>query len=502
MYFAISDLPLNPEKLKRELYNAHAGCCVIFEGWVRDHNDGRSVDFLEYEAYEALCKNEAHAILQGAMDRYEITKVDCVHRVGTLNIGDVAIWIGAAAAHRQEAFRACQYVIDEIKLRLPVWKKEHYVEGDAEWVNCQEYYKHAHHYHSEREEKEYYSKQTTIPEFGTTGQQRLNKSTALVVGAGGLGCPVLLALAGAGVGTLKIIDGDHLERSNLHRQTLYSFQDVGKKKALLAEEAIKKYNPFIRVEAMVDRVTLENAQEIIKECDVVLDCTDNFKTKYLLHDLCRFLKIPLIQASIYQYEGEVEVFMQERDAPCLRCYAPEVPEEGCTGNCQEVGVFGFATSVVGSIQAQKAIEVLLKREAKPGKMLIDLRDHKIMTIRLNKNEDCSFCQGALTRVPIEETLETQSKWTLSLQESQPLQVQWIDIRESSERGDDLLAEALHLPLSNPDAYRALDETKNYLLICQQGARSSRLAEELHLEGRRAFFSLTGGLDHLNRSVDH
>ena len=497
VHFSISDQPLDPVQLKRELFNDHAGCCVIFEGWVRDHNEGRSVHFLEYEAYEALCKHEALAILGGAMDRYEITRVDCVHRVGKLDIGEVAIWIGAAAAHRQEAFRACQYVIDEIKLRLPVWKKEHYTDGDAEWVNCQEYYKHSHHDHRDKEEGEYYSKQTTIPEFGIAGQERLKRSSALVVGAGGLGCPALFALAGAGVGIIKIVDGDRLEASNLHRQTLYSHQDIGGRKAILAEEAIKRYNPFIRVEGVVDRVNFDNAQETISGFDVVLDCTDNFKSKYLLHDTCRYLNIPLVQASIYKYEGEVEVFMPDKEAPCLRCYAPLIPEEGCTGNCEEVGVFGFTTNVVGSIQAQKAIDVLLERAPRPGKTLIDLREHEITQLRLNKNKDCPFCREEITLIPEEDLTEYQNEWDLSLQKSRSLKIQWIDIREADERRGDLSAEILHLPLSNPRAYRTLDDAKNYLLICQRGARSSRLAEELHIEGRTGFFSLIGGVDRLN-----
>lgn len=494
MNFRISNAPLDPELLKKQLYNAHSGGYVSFEGWVRDHNEGKSVDFLEYEAFEALCNKEAEVILKEAVDRYEITQVDCVHRVGKLGIGEIAIWIGAAAAHRQEAFRACQYVIDEIKLRLPVWKKEHYTNGDAEWVNCQECYKHSHHYHCDKEEKEFYSWQTCLSDFGSKGQEQLCQSKALVVGAGGLGSPALMALAGAGVGTIKVVDGDRLEISNLARQNLYEFQDVGKQKAVLAEEALRKRNPFIRVESQTERVEYDNAQDILQGYNVVLDCTDNFKTKYLLHDVCQHLKIPLVQASLYKYEGEVEVFLPDKMRPCLRCHFPQIPEEGCTGNCHEVGVFGFTTNTVGSIQAQRAIEVLLNKESKPGKTFINLRDFNIFQIGSERNESCSFCSQKEYPLLENEFVDTSKEWDLSLLQAQELGLKWVDIREPSEREDDLLGDILQIPLSRSYAFDELDNRQRYLLICGKGVRSSLLAKELRSKRLGGFYSLEGGLE--------
>jgi len=136
MSFSISSTPLDPASLQFTLENAQAGACVTFEGWVRDHNDGRSVRALDYEAFGVLAEREGACILSEARAKFSILNVACVHRVGSLKIGDLAVWVGVAAAHRGPAFDACRYVIDEAKARLPIWKKEHYVTGASEWINC------------------------------------------------------------------------------------------------------------------------------------------------------------------------------------------------------------------------------------------------------------------------------------------------------------------------------------------------------------------------------
>ena len=134
--FKISAEPLDPAALKRELADAHAGACVTFEGWVRDHNDGRPVRALDYEAFGALAEREGERIVAEAREKFSVVALRCVHRVGALQIGDLAVWVGVAAAHRGAAFDACRYVIDEAKARVPIWKKEHYADGSSEWVNC------------------------------------------------------------------------------------------------------------------------------------------------------------------------------------------------------------------------------------------------------------------------------------------------------------------------------------------------------------------------------
>lgn len=134
--FKIASAPFDPAALKQALLDPHAGACVTFEGWVRDHNDGRAVRSLDYEAFTALAEREGNRILEEARARFDIVAAHCVHRVGSLQIGDLAVWTGVAAAHRGAAFDACRYIIDEAKARVPIWKKEHYLEGASEWINC------------------------------------------------------------------------------------------------------------------------------------------------------------------------------------------------------------------------------------------------------------------------------------------------------------------------------------------------------------------------------
>lgn len=136
--FSLSSEPILRDSLAASLANDRAGALATFEGWVRNHNEGRAVVLLEYEAFEPLSRKEAERILQEAMERFNIVKIACVHRIGALEVGDIAVWIGVTAEHREAAFKACQYIIDEIKVRLPIWKKEHYTDGSSEWVNCRE----------------------------------------------------------------------------------------------------------------------------------------------------------------------------------------------------------------------------------------------------------------------------------------------------------------------------------------------------------------------------
>jgi molybdopterin synthase catalytic subunit len=147
--FEIVDTPIDADRLRTQLLESRAGALVTFDGWVRDHNEGKAVNSLEYEAYTALATSEGQCILEEALAKYEILAAVCTHRVGHLNIGDIAVWVGVSSAHRDAAFMANRYIIDEIKHRLPIWKKEHYVEGDAEWVNCQECARHAAKRHGE-----------------------------------------------------------------------------------------------------------------------------------------------------------------------------------------------------------------------------------------------------------------------------------------------------------------------------------------------------------------
>jgi adenylyltransferase/sulfurtransferase len=293
--FAFSSEPLDPERHRAALADPASGGYASFEGWVRDHNEGRRVERLEYEAFEALAIKEGERIVADAVARFGVSRAACVHRVGSLGIGDLAVWVGVASAHRGEAFAACRYIIDEVKHRVPIWKKEHYADGDSGWVNCERCaaaaqphdHEHdhdgahapaAHHARSAadpgRDFEHDYSRQVALPEVGTAGQARLAAAAVLVVGAGGLGVPVLQYLAAAGVGRIGILDGDRVEASNLHRQPLYGIADIGHFKAEVAAGRLATLNCDMRIDAIATHATHGNIDELVADYDVVVECTD------------------------------------------------------------------------------------------------------------------------------------------------------------------------------------------------------------------------------------
>jgi len=387
--FKLSESSISAETLKQSLSNAAAGALATFEGWVRNHNDGKQVKQLEYQAYEPLAQKEAEKILQEARSQFDILDVHCLHRVGSLQIGDLAVWVGAIAAHRRDAFLACQYVIDQIKFRVPIWKKEHYLDGTTQWVNCAA---HTHEHQANSSEAEFYSRQIQLPGISVSGQQALKKSRVLVVGAGGLGSSALLYLGGAGVGTLGICEADKLEASNLHRQVLYSHADIGQPKISLAAARIRKLNPYIEVVEHPCRLDAENAAGIVSAYDLVLDCTDNFKTKFLLNDICVQLKLPLVQASVYQYEGQIHLYRP--GTPCLRCLWSETPDQNCFGSCADAGVLGAVPGMLGTMQAVEAIKLILKLPTVLDKhlLLFNLQTYATTLIKRTPRNDCLTCQ--------------------------------------------------------------------------------------------------------------
>ena len=337
-----------------------------------------AVTRLEYEAFAELAEKEGARIVEEAIARFGVTRAACVHRVGSLDLGDVAVWVGVSAAHRDEAFRACRYIIDEVKHRVPIWKKEHYVNGDSGWVNCErcaapaaherEHAAPANYLHEHEHEHDHdtspgatpdYSRQIALREVGAEGQARLRAASVLVVGAGGLGVPVLQYLAGAGVGRLGIVDADRLEPSNLHRQTWYALADCGQEKSTLAAERVRALNPEVRVEAHALRLDAGNADRLAAGHDLILDCSDNFATKFLLNDLALRTRKPVLFASVYQYEGQLQVVRGDEATACLRCVWPEATRDGLVGNCAEAGVLGPVPGVFGSLQALEALKLLL-----------------------------------------------------------------------------------------------------------------------------------------------
>ena len=540
--FSFSERPFEVAALQQGLADATCGGYASFEGWVRNHNEGLPVTRLEYEAFVELAVREGERIIDEARAKFGVEDAACVHRVGDLAIGDLAVWVGVSARHRDEAFRACRYIIDEVKHRVPIWKKEHYVNGDSGWVNCERCatapsaqaeaaaaaaeaaaaHDHAHHGHAHhdlhhghahahapaRPPQPDYSRQMALREVGAAGQARLRAATVAVIGAGGLGVPVLQYLAGAGVGRLVIIDGDRLEPSNLHRQTLYALADCGQPKATLAAARVRALNPAVEAIAHAQRLDAGNGRALLEGASVVIDCTDNFSTKFLLNDLAQQLRVPAVLASVYQYEGQLQILRPDRDGACLRCVWPEATRDGLVGNCAEAGVLGPVPGVFGALQALEAMKILLDLPGQLGDELLvfDLTTLSTSRVRMRRSAACP--PGACTRTA--RDLEAASA-ALAAEAALPaaaLELEFddldqaaalgyvvIDIREPAELRDQPTPArtARHVPLAELLAGHNLPADARYLLVCARGARSLSAARALRERGLGEVYSLRGGL---------
>jgi len=534
--FAFSTAPLEPERYRQSLSDPTAGGYASFEGWVRNHNEGRSVRHLEYEAFESLAVKEGARIVQEAIARYGVLSAACVHRVGDLAIGEMAVWVGVSSRHRAEAFAACRYIIDEVKHRVPIWKKEHYVDGDSGWVNCErcaqpgeasnahgsaaehdadplhhhDHATHDHHHHphpapgghavaTQTPYTADYSRQMALPQVGPEGQARLQSASVLVIGAGGLGVPVLQYLAAAGVGTLTIMDGDRIEASNLHRQPLYGAADVGQPKALVAAARLVALNPGLRIEAVAEHATRHNLQARIAACDLVVECTDNFAAKFLVNDAAVHNGRAAVFASVHQYEGQLQVYRARADWPCLRCLWPQAPQDGLVGNCAQAGVLGPVPAVLGAMQAMEALKLLLGigPDAVPAVHVLDLMQLQWRVLRAQRRADCHHAEKSDQVNPptmAEEDVMELDFATLGAARESGMML--IDIREGWERDEDEpgMRIDVHVPLSQLlDGRVGLPPAERYLIVCAHGVRSLALAEYLRRQGIRSAYSLRGGL---------
>ncbi len=346
--FTISSNSISRDEFISHLGNDQSGALVLFEGWVRNHNQGKDVTSLEYQVYKELAVKEGLRIIQEAKEKFNILEAKVIHREGHLSIGDLAICIGSIAAHRDDAFKATRYIIDEIKRRLPIWKKEHYQNEKPIWVFCKD-----HHHHVHFEESEFYKKQSSLVE-----QDKLKNAKVIVIGAGGLGCPALISLSQAGIGTIEIVDFDKIGFSNIHRQSLFSPNLVGEYKAIVAKNRLQELNPFISIKTHTLKLDADNVLDLIEDKDIIIDCTDNLETKYLLHDACLKKGSVLISASVFKQEGVLRTFVPNSDWGCLRCHSNSTPSDSLLGNCNDFGVVGAYVNILGSIMASEAIQYL------------------------------------------------------------------------------------------------------------------------------------------------
>jgi adenylyltransferase/sulfurtransferase len=342
-----------------------------------------------------------------------------------------------------------------------------------------------------------YQRQITL--MGKEAFEKIRTSKVLVIGAGGLGCPALQYLVSSGVGEIGIVDFDFVSASNLQRQILFNVSDIGRKKVDVAKEKLEALAPFCEIKIYPQRLTGLNAESIISSYDVILDCTDNFTTKFLIHDFCFKTNKVLIHASVYQYEGQLHLFdFRMGQGPCLRCLWPEEPQEGCTGTCEQVGVIGPLLGVLGSLQVMETIKVITNQDhIKNGEVLfVDLMGHSLETRRFKSLVDCSCCikKEILSKVSLEIDLPADLNNFFIL-----------DVRSDTEHKDCQIVSSLksnytvlHVPMENLPNFLPIQGQK-YLIACASGLRSLTASKILIHMGAEAY-SLSGGFKQISHLV--
>jgi len=342
-----------------------------------------------------------------------------------------------------------------------------------------------------------YSRQTLLKEIGAQGQAALARARVLIVGAGGLGSPVLQYLAGAGVGCLGLVDADTLDASNLHRQPIFALRDVGKLKVELALAAVKRINPTVQVEVHAERLDANNALARVRGYDLVVDCSDNFRTKYLINDAAVLAHRPAVFASVYQYEGQVQVYKPETSHACLRCLWPDAVADGVVGNCAEAGVLGPVPGAVGTLQALMTLKILLGLSGQlAGELLLlDFTNFSSLKIKAPRRAECRAPGCAHIRDIAGEDPKIEIALR-SLADAAQRGLEVIDIRTQEEfalRPTAARHIAMPVLLADPSL---LAPGREFLLVCASGKRSLAAARELRKLGL-AVRSLAGGLQALD-----
>jgi molybdopterin/thiamine biosynthesis adenylyltransferase/rhodanese-related sulfurtransferase len=343
-----------------------------------------------------------------------------------------------------------------------------------------------------------YSRQLLLKEIGAKGQAALARARVLIVGLGGLGSPVMQYLAGAGVGCLGLVDADSLDASNLHRQPIYALSDVGRPKVDLARAAVAEINPSVQVETHSARLDADNALELIRGYDIVVDCSDNFRTKYLINDAAVLAHKPAVFASVYQYEGQLQVYKPDPNHACLRCLWPDAVADGVVGNCAEAGVLGPVPGAFGTLQALLSLKILLQMSGQlEGELLLlDFMNFSSLKIKAPRRVECRAPACAHIRELTREDPGIQMVLSsLSAAAERGLDV--IDIRTAEEIAA-WPAGVRHIPMANLLANPELIEpAREVLLVCATGKRSLAAAQQLRKRGI-AVRSLAGGLQSLER----
>jgi len=361
-----------------------------------------------------------------------------------------------------------------------------------------------------------YSRQLLLPEIGKEGQIRLKQAKVLLIGAGGLGSPVAVYLAAAGVGTIGIIDPDQVDLTNLHRQIIHSTPDIGKPKVVSAKEKISRLNPEINVITYPERFNAQNALKIIRDYDLIVDGTDNFPTRYLINDACVLTGKPFIFGGVFRFEGQCSVFAFDH-GPCYRCLFENPPQPGEVPSCTEAGVLGVLPGIIGLLQANEAIKIICQiGEPLKGRLLIfDGLATQFREIQIKKNPDCLICGSKRTihqvaeyapicspdgqdQIPI-PTITVQELKTII--EQKPSHFCLIDVREQKEWAIDHIAPAILKPLSTlENNYHDIPQDRKIYVHCKTGGRSLKAIQFLKSKGYKDIFLVSGGMDAWEKEI--
>ena len=370
-----------------------------------------------------------------------------------------------------------------------------------------------------KKEIERYSRHLIMPEVGMDGQLKLKQAKVLCIGTGGLGAPLGLYLAAAGVGRIGLVDFDRVDDSNLQRQVLFSTKDVGRPKIEAAADRLRGLNPDIQIDTFDTHLSSENALDILKDYDIIVDGTDNFPTRYLVNDASVLLKKPNVYGSIFRFEGQITIF-GDPNGPCYRCLYPEPPPPGLVPSCAEGGVLGVLPGIVGSIQAAETLKLIIgKGESLIGRLLLfDALAMRFRELKLRKNPDCPMCGTHPTMTKLIDYAEfcgVRGEEAPAPQTSVP-EITPRELKTRLDRGDDLYI----LDVREPHEYQIcnlgghliplgdlskraneLDSSREIVAHCRSGKRSAEAVEFLQRAGFRKVLNLKGGILAWSDEVD-
>lgn len=333
-----------------------------------------------------------------------------------------------------------------------------------------------------------YERQIILPEIGISGQQKLAEARVLIIGIGGLGCPVLQNLAAAGVGTVGIVDGDLVDETNLHRQFLYTPADIGKSKVKVAATSIAKQNPEIKIVGYREYFSKQNCLDIIPDYQIIVDCSDSIATRYLINDVAVGKGIPMVYASIHKFEGQLSVF-NYKNGPTYRCLFPENSRLETISDCNDSGVLGVLPNLLGTMQANEVLKIVLEiGEVLSGKLILyNSLDNCFQTIEIQKNNNSYNALAIATNSVSGSDLLADAGSLI------------IDIRENYQEPKLDLENVKNVPLSElEDFLKDMDKNRKIILVCQHGNRSELAMGYLNRQGFANVFHLQGGVESIEK----